>query len=267
MTAILYDRTYTDSYLAIKDGRATVKSALDRIKSSRLHGGLGNQFEQCLTVARRVSAAQRRLAMRTRDASDSVPAAESASELDLLQNAHVQRSQSAADAIGPAELDAFDREFRRLLLLITEIVNSMIRLIGRLFGVDLPLIDDEPIRTAVYGNADYRRAKHGDAGTVQAVGDIMQRDYETVLVRAPDQNPAVTSIELIRQVRNCVTRNGGPADLVDDHRRAYLDDLTQEERTTLTHASGNQLVEHLYRQIPLDEVRPFMDRRIDTMTI
>lgn len=266
MNTILYDRAYTDSYLAIKEARVTVTSALDGIMSGHPRDGLRHRIEQALTVARRVSAAQRRLALRTRDASDVLPAAEAASELDLLPRTHMQQSKPATAAIGPAEMDALERDFKRLLLLIVEMVNAMIRMIARVFGVTLPLIDDEPIRTAVYGNADYRRARHGDASLVEAAGDIMQRDYARERKASAD-NPAPTWIALARQVRCHLSGTGGPSDLIDESRRAYLDELTADERSILAHASSNQLVEHLYRQTPIDGVRPFPGRRVDTMTI
>ena len=265
MNTILYDRAYTDSYLAIKEARVIVTSALDGIMSGHPRDGLRHRIEQALTVARRVSAAQRRLALRTRDASDVLPAAEAASELDLLQRTHMQRSRPDAP-IGPAEMEALERAFKRLLLMIVEMVNAMIRMIARVFGVDLPLIDDAPIRTAIYGNDDYRRAKHGDASLVQAAGDIMQRDYaEERTASAVD--PAPTWIARARQVRGHLSEKGGPSDLIDDSRRAYLDELTADERSILAHASSNQLVEHLYLQTSIDGVRPFPGRRVDTMTI
>ncbi|SHF89188.1 hypothetical protein SAMN05444339_11915 [Loktanella atrilutea] len=122
------------------------------------------------------------------------------------------------------------------------------------------MIDAAPIRTAVYGNDAYRKARHGDASLVEAAAEVMQQDYQSARGGAPDHDQAVVSAEVIRQVRDCIGRNGGATDRIDEERRAYLDDLAPAERAILTHASGNQIVEHLYRHTPIDGVRPFAGR-------
>ncbi len=266
MNAILNDKTYIDSYLVIKEARVAIESAIDRTKPGGTYDGLYNQYERYLKVAASVSDRLRKAAGRSGDVSDAISAAAAASELNLLQSAHPQRCTSATAAIGPAEMNAFEREFKRLLLLIVEMVNALITMIAKIFGVDLPLIDDESIRTAVYGNDDYRRAKYGDPSVLHATSDTMQKDFAATLnATAEDQTP--TTVDLAKQVRSYLSRSGGTVDLINDDLRAFLDDLTRDERAALSHASGNQIIEHLRLEMPVEGVRPYRDHCSRQMTI
>lgn len=269
MTSIFYDKLYTESYLVTKSARVIVSEMMTNFRSGQAFDHLKRQCETCLRLGLKISDLRRRVAARMDDASEAASAADAVQKLDTLKARHLDRFNAQGTAIGPAEMDALERNLRQLMLMIIEMANALINMIRKFFGVHLPVIDTEPLRTAVYGNQEYRAAKTCNRGLVQATDDAMRDELDAATAVVSDRDQAMKSsrAEFASQVRSYVNHTDGPDDLITGEQAAFLDALSPAELVTLNHASSNQICEHLCLQKPIDGIALFNGSRPSQVSI